>query len=142
MKILMTMIAAVAFSSAVSAQRTSVCTVTEDGNTLTLTFDGAVRTVFTGDAVNIVNRRTGEVLDVIAITGNSFGIRCRPAGRGSNGRGSGSSTSSRSTGTTTSSTTVSNSSSSGSSSGSSTGNSSGGSSSGGGFPASAALGLP
>ena len=82
MKILMTMVAALAITSAVSAQQTE-CTFTTDGESVVRTFDGFARIVnLPGqDAVNVVNRRTGEILDTVTIEGSSFGVRCRIAGR-------------------------------------------------------------
>ncbi len=82
MKILMTMVAALAITSAASAQQTE-CTFTTDGESVVRTFDGLARIVnLPGqDAVNVVNRRTGEILDTVEIEGTRFGVRCRIAGR-------------------------------------------------------------
>lgn len=136
----MTVFAALAISTAVNAQQ-SECTIRSGQDISSRTYDAIVRTVFTGDGVNIVNRRTGEVLDFIAITENSFGVRCRPASAGSStSENSGSSTSS---GTTSQTNTVRNSTSvrRTSSSGTTSSNTSNNGSRRG-FPASAALGLP
>lgn len=81
----MTIVAAVAFSSAVSAQQ-SVCQVTSESGTSLVSYDVPVRTVFTGEGVNVVNRRTKEVIDFIPVTGNNFRVRCMPAGPSSGSR--------------------------------------------------------
>ncbi|MFS4482847.1 hypothetical protein ACKGJY_07500 [Hyunsoonleella sp. 2307UL5-6] len=139
MKILMTVFAALAISTAVNAQQ-SECTIRSGQDISSRTYDAIVRTVFTGDGVNIVNRRTGEVLDFIAITENSFGVRCRPASAGSStseNSGSTSSGTTSQTNTVRNSTSVRRTSSSGTTSSNTSNNGSRR-----GFPASAALGLP
>ena len=85
MKILMTMVAALAITSAASAQQTE-CTFTTDGESVVRTFDGLARIVnLPGqDAVNVVNRRTGEVLDTVEFGGDRFGVRCGRAGSAQN----------------------------------------------------------
>ncbi len=73
-----------AMSTVMSAQQSS-CTITADGNSTTRVYDGITRVVFNGDSVTILNRRTGEELDNIAIEGNRVGIRCtRLRAEGSN----------------------------------------------------------
>lgn len=79
MKILMTAIAALAISSAVSAQTTE-CTFTSATETETRVFDGLVRVVQNGDGVNIVDIRSGEVLDFVEFGGDRFGARCSSGG--------------------------------------------------------------
>lgn len=121
------MLAFFAISTVMSAQQSS-CTITSDGDSTTRVYDGLARVIFNGDSVTIVNRRTGEVLDNIAIEGNRVGVRCTRLRAGVSNPTTVATPSTPSTtrvrpvfsGTRRS----------------------GGSSSGGGFPASAALGLP
>ncbi len=84
MKILMTMVAALAISSVASAQQTA-CTFTTDGVSETRTFDGLARIVNIegANAVNVVNRRTGEILDTVEFGNARFGVRCNIAGSSS-----------------------------------------------------------
>lgn len=79
------MVAALAITSAVSAQQ-SECTFTTSEESVTRTFDGIVRIVSVdgGDAINVVNRRTGEVIETIDFGGESVGVRCGLAGRENN----------------------------------------------------------
>ena len=84
MKILLTMVAALAITSAASAQQTE-CTFTTNGESVTRTFDGLARIVNIegANAVNVVNRRTGEILDTVEFGNARFGVRCGIAGRNS-----------------------------------------------------------
>ncbi len=84
MKILMTVVAALAISSVASAQQTA-CTFTTDGVSETRTFDGLARIVNIegANAVNVVNRRTGEILDTVEFGNARFGVRCNIAGSSS-----------------------------------------------------------
>ncbi len=65
MKNLLTLVAAIAITSVASAQRQGQCTFTsEECGTVTRVYEtAATRTVKTPTGVNIVNRRTGEVID-------------------------------------------------------------------------------
>lgn len=77
MKILMTMIAALAITSAVSAQQ-SECKFTSPQDSFTRNYDGFVRVVYIegGASVNIVDRRSGEVLDNVDFNGDRFIAQC------------------------------------------------------------------
>ena len=77
MKILMTMVAALAITSAVSAQQ-SECTFTSPQDSFTRNYDGFVRVVYIegGASVNIVDRRSGEVLDNVDFNGDRFIAQC------------------------------------------------------------------
>lgn len=123
MKIVLSVVAFFAISTALSAQ--SSCTFTTVDSSTTRVYDGPVRVVQNGNSVNIVNRRTGEVLDNVAFEGNNFRARCSSIREDAPARPTGTTRPSFFSRLRTN-----------------LGSSSTSSSSGGGFPASAALGLP
>lgn len=91
MKVLMTIAATVALTAAVNAQQ-SACAITNGNGTSLVSYNVPVKTVSTENGVNIVDRRTGAVLDFIPITSGRFGVRCTPSNGSSNSNeGSGSS---------------------------------------------------
>jgi len=77
----MTMVAALAITSASYAQQ-SECTFTSQQDSFTRNYDGIVRVIYQdgGTSVDIVNRRTGEVLDTVDFGGDRFGAGCRLEG--------------------------------------------------------------
>lgn len=83
MKVLMTIAATVALTAAVNAQQ-SACAITNDNGTSLVSYNVPVKTVSTENGVNIVDRRTGAVLDFIPITSSRFGVRCTPSNGSSN----------------------------------------------------------
>ncbi len=79
MKTLMTMVAALAISSAVNAQVTE-CAVSSECGTFTRGYDVIIRTVRDGATLNILNRRTGELLDTFECEGSNLSVQCGLAG--------------------------------------------------------------
>ena len=139
MKTLMTTIAALAIASAVNAQ-VSQCSITSDCGDFTKGYDVVVRTVHNSNGTEILNRRTGEVLESFECDGP---IRIRCASTGNLTPSTPSSDTPRTTSTVvrrTARTSITRSTSSSSDSSGSTSTSS--SSTRRGFPASAAIGLP
>jgi len=79
----MTMIAALAITSAVNAQQ-SECTFTSSQDSFTRNYDGFVRVVYIdgGASANIVDRRSGEILDNVDFNGDRFIAQCGVNGSG------------------------------------------------------------